>query len=156
MVDTGFAEQLETLVQGADTARSSNGSSSSKPVEPPKPFHAQIPAPQNKQTPLAPQILDPTLAIPANCDWQFGDSSPQTVPQAMPQMANVDNFNFNAMSMDNVDSNFTWEMIGLGLEEPLPPQETVDELHNIYFDKVHPSMPMIHKYRYLAAMNLCV
>lgn len=62
----------------------------------------------------------------------------------------------------NVDMNagvgggdFTWEMIGLGLEEPLPPQETIDELHQIYFEKVHPSMPMVHKYRYLAAMNLC-
>lgn len=26
--------------------------------------------------------------------------------------------------------------------------------HQIYFEKVHPSLPMIHKYRYLAAMNL--
>jgi hypothetical protein len=28
--------------------------------------------------------------------------------------------------------------------------------HQIYFDKIHPSVPMIHKYRYLAAMNLYV
>lgn len=26
--------------------------------------------------------------------------------------------------------------------------------HQIYFEKIHPSLPMIHKYRYLAAMNL--
>ena len=26
--------------------------------------------------------------------------------------------------------------------------------HQIYFEKIHPSIPMIHKYRYLAAMNL--
>ncbi|KAJ5047349.1 uncharacterized protein L3040_003176 [Drepanopeziza brunnea f. sp. 'multigermtubi'] len=52
------------------------------------------------------------------------------------------------------DNNFTWEMIGLGLEEPLPPQDSIDELHQIYFDKIHPSVPMIHKHRYLAAMNL--
>ena len=26
--------------------------------------------------------------------------------------------------------------------------------HQIYFEKIHPSVPMIHKYRYLAAMNL--
>ncbi|PHH59761.1 hypothetical protein CDD81_2599 [Ophiocordyceps australis] len=54
----------------------------------------------------------------------------------------------------NVDGSFSWEMIGLGLEEPLPPQDTIDELHDVYFDKVHPSVPMIHRYRYLAAMNL--
>ena len=33
-----------------------------------------------------------------------------------------------SMGMGIDDSNFTWEMIGLGLEEPLPPQETIDEL----------------------------
>ena len=27
-----------------------------------------------------------------------------------------------------IDENFSWEMIGLGLEEPLPCQEAVDEL----------------------------
>lgn len=33
------------------------------------------------------------------------------------------------MGMGGVDSNnFTWEMIGLGLEEPLPTQESIDEL----------------------------
>ena len=69
-----------------------------------------------------------------------------------------------------MDPTFTWEMIGLGLDEPLPPQETIDELyvtyprvvgyhtdrirHQIYFEKIHPSAPIVHKYRYLAAMNL--
>ncbi|CVL11026.1 related to Zn(II)2Cys6 transcriptional activator [Fusarium proliferatum] len=81
--------------------------------------------------------------------WNFTDKSPQ--------QGAMDDFNFNAsldMGMNNVGGTFTWEMIGLGLEEPLPPQETIDELHQIYFEKVHPSIPMIHKYRYLAAMNL--
>ena len=27
-----------------------------------------------------------------------------------------------------IDENFSWEMIGLGLEEPLPGQEAIDEL----------------------------
>lgn len=79
--------------------------------------------------------------------WQMNSDSPQTAKE----------FNFNSsmpMSLNDVPSDFTWEMIGLGLEEPLPPQETIDELHQIYFEKVHPSIPMIHKYRYLAAMNL--
>jgi len=30
------------------------------------------------------------------------------------------------MPMD--ETTFTWEMIGLGLEEPLPPQDTIDDL----------------------------
>jgi hypothetical protein len=77
-----------------------------------------------------------------------------------PQAANLDNFNFNASlgvpTCDDAANQFTWEMIGLGLEEPLPSQETINELHQIYFEKVHPSIPMVHKYRYLAAMNLYV
>ncbi|PQE25859.1 fungal specific transcription factor protein [Rutstroemia sp. NJR-2017a BBW] len=69
----------------------------------------------------------------------------------------LNGMNFTAnmgMGMGIEDNTFTWEMIGLGIEEPLPIQEVVDELHQIYFDKIHPSLPMIHKYRYLAAMNL--
>lgn len=30
---------------------------------------------------------------------------------------------------NNGDDDFTWEMIGLGLEEPLPPQDVMDELY---------------------------
>ncbi|KAF1989361.1 hypothetical protein K402DRAFT_326987 [Aulographum hederae CBS 113979] len=47
-----------------------------------------------------------------------------------------------------------FEIIGLGLEEPLPPQDTINDLHRIFFEKIHPSAPMIHRPRYLAAMSL--
>lgn len=67
------------------------------------------------------------LGVPGDRDvdrWQYAGESPQT--------ATVDEFNFNTninMPMNNVDNNnFHWEMIGLGLEEPLPTQETIDEL----------------------------
>ncbi|CAG8950541.1 hypothetical protein HYFRA_00002748 [Hymenoscyphus fraxineus] len=82
--------------------------------------------------------------------WGFNGDSPGQPPP-------IDDLTFGgdmSMAMGIDDSTFTWEMIGLGLEEPLPPQDTIDELHTIYFDKIHPSLPMIHKYRYLAAMNL--
>ncbi|KAI0136285.1 fungal-specific transcription factor domain-containing protein [Xylariales sp. AK1849] len=100
-------------------------------------------------------VTNPSIAIANDRDmdrWHFNGESPQA--------ANMDDFNFASnmsMGMDGMTTlpnNFTWEMIGLGLEEPLPPQETIDELHQIFFEKVHPSLPMIHKYRYLAAMNL--
>lgn len=102
-------------------------------------------------------VADTTMNsnIGANSDrdvngWHIGNDSPQP--------GNGADFNFATnMAMPAVDptgGHFTWEMIGLGLEEPLPPQETIDELHQVYFDKIHPSLPMIHQYRYLAAMNL--
>jgi len=53
-----------------------------------------------------------------------------------------------------VEEQFPWEMIGLGLDEPLPTQDVIDELNQAYFDKIHPSLPMIHRARYYAAMNL--
>ncbi|CZR60899.1 related to Zn(II)2Cys6 transcriptional activator [Phialocephala subalpina] len=96
-------------------------------------------------------ISNPALNIGNGVDadrWGFNGESPS---------APMDNMAFTAdlnMGMGIDDSTFTWEMIGLGLEEPLPPQDTIDELHQVYFDKIHPSLPMIHKYRYLAAMNL--
>lgn len=54
----------------------------------------------------------------------------------------------------DLDQNFSWEMIALGLEEPMPTQEAVDELTQIFLDKLHPSLPVIHKYRYYTSMNL--
>ncbi|KAI9819894.1 MAG: hypothetical protein M1827_006464 [Pycnora praestabilis] len=51
-------------------------------------------------------------------------------------------------------STFSWEMMSQGLDEPLPTQDVIDELHDIYFEKIHPSVPMIHRRRYLAALNL--
>ncbi|BCS27953.1 Zn(II)2Cys6 transcription factor [Aspergillus puulaauensis] len=47
-----------------------------------------------------------------------------------------------------------WQMISLGIEEPLPSQQAVDELNQIYFDKVHPSIPVIHPPRHLATSIL--
>lgn len=52
------------------------------------------------------------------------------------------------------EEEFPWEMIGLGLDEPLPPQDAIDELTQAFFEKIHPSGPMIHRPRYYAAMHL--
>ena len=32
----------------------------------------------------------------------------------------------------NLDQTFSWEMIGLGLEEPMPMQEAVDQLYDLH------------------------
>ncbi|CAM1507286.1 Fc.00g069270.m01.CDS01 [Cosmosporella sp. VM-42] len=141
-------KQVETLLKTQDPLPTSNS--------PPKGLSLQMPSAHQPQ-PTAPpnlNVTNPSIALgerDMDTRWHFNGDSPQA--------ANLDDFNFNAnmsmgMGMNNAGGNFTWEMIGLGLEEPLPPQETIDELHQVYFEKVHPSIPMIHKYRYLAAMNL--
>lgn len=57
-------------------------------------------------------------------DWQFNQDPTPNGP--------VDDFNFAAslgLDMNGMENNFTWEIIGLGLDEPLPPQELIDELY---------------------------
>jgi hypothetical protein len=100
------------------------------------------------------------LSMMGGNDWDVDGAFNTTGSPQQQQAQPMDEFNFNAtmgVNMNNVGGeDFPWEMIGLGLEEPLPPQDTIDELHQVYFEKVHPSLPMIHRYRYLAAMNLFV
>jgi hypothetical protein len=48
---------------------------------------------------------------------------------------------------------FSQELLELGLQEPLPPQEMMDELHQIYFEKFHPQIPFMHKYRYYTSLS---
>ncbi|KAL3424984.1 transcriptional regulatory protein [Phlyctema vagabunda] len=57
------------------------------------------------------------------------------------------------------DSAFTsqsasQDLVSLGVQESLPLEENQRELFHIYFDKIHPSLPMIHKYRFQAALKL--
>ncbi|KAL8815257.1 MAG: hypothetical protein Q9223_005594 [Gallowayella weberi] len=73
-----------------------------------------------------------------------GSTGPDTLPDILPDLNQASAF----------EDGMTWEMIGLGLEEPLPTQEAIDELQQIYFESVHPSMPMLHPYRYRASMGL--
>ncbi|KAI0388807.1 fungal-specific transcription factor [Xylariaceae sp. FL0594] len=124
-------------------------------------------SPENAKTPNAPfgqsrsqkaagpasfNLNNTPIALAGDRDldrWRLGGDSPQG--------NGLDDFNFTSnmsLHMSNMDPSFTWEMIGLGLEEPLPPQDTIDELHQVFFEKIHPSLPMIHRFRYLAAMNL--
>jgi hypothetical protein len=48
----------------------------------------------------------------------------------------------------------SWDMIALGLDEPLPAQNIIDDLNNIFFERVYPTMAMIHRPRYYMAMSL--
>ncbi|KAI9732464.1 MAG: hypothetical protein M1818_007502 [Claussenomyces sp. TS43310] len=142
-------KQVETLLKTQDPVE--------KPSEPPAARFA-VNNRQNSSSLLQPSnpdfdVTNPNISFVAEGDaerWNVPTTSPQVLPM-------MDDMAFDAsmdMGMTMDEANFSWEMIGLGLDEPLPPQETIDELHQIYFDKIHPSIPMIHKYRYSAAMNL--
>ncbi|KAL2429255.1 Citrinin biosynthesis transcriptional activator ctnR [Exophiala dermatitidis] len=95
----------------------------------------------------APGPSMPSMDIPSFGDASMSDLM-QDGPFPDPAMGGLDDFTMDA------GNDFSWEMIGLGLEEALPPREVIDELNEIYFEKVHPSLPMIQKARFLASMDL--
>jgi hypothetical protein len=81
-------------------------------------------------------VQTPSIGMAEGAErWQFSGESPQ---------APIDNLTFSSdinMGMGLDDNTFTWEMIGLGLEEPLPPQDTIDDLYvfccRFVFDYAH-------------------
>ena len=123
LADFASVEQVETLLKTQDVSTTSPDGTKSSPiiVEP----GASKQTNQRAAATANFNVTDPSIAIASSRDmdrWNFNAESPNGV---------IEDFNFNSnisMSMSNVDSNFTWEMIGLGLEEPLPRQETFDEL----------------------------
>ncbi|GAP92405.2 putative fungal specific transcription factor [Rosellinia necatrix] len=150
----GYVKALEERLKQVEELLKTQEPSSGMSPQTIKTPNAAFEQPRNQQTtaPASFNVANPSIAIAADRDldrWRFNGESPQG--------NGLDEFNFTSnmpIGMSSMDPSFTWEMIGLGLEEPLPPQETIDELHQIFFEKIHPSLPMIHKFRYLAAMNL--
>ncbi|KAK4162095.1 hypothetical protein QBC43DRAFT_87464 [Cladorrhinum sp. PSN259] len=141
-------KQVETLLKTQEVSSTDPGSNKGITIPIDRVTSKQQPLNQRSAGTPTFNAVDPTMGIGNGDRWQFNADSPN---------GPIEDFNFNSnvgMGMGGVENNFTWEMIGLGLEEPLPQQDTIDELHQIYFEKIHPSVPMIHKYRYLAAMNL--
>lgn len=117
-------EQVETLLKNQEPP------AASKTVANDSPQITISPHPENNENNENTSLPQPSMvevnvadAFSANKGdldrWNLtADNSPR--PPAPP-----DSFDFSAIPIPN---NFTWEMIGLGLEEPLPPQESIDEL----------------------------
>ncbi|RVD84308.1 uncharacterized protein DFL_006066 [Arthrobotrys flagrans] len=68
--------------------------------------------------------------------------------------AGLDNVGTGGLGVGMQDPGLSWEMVQLGIDEALPEQHVIDELHDIYFTKVAPYGPIIHKGRYLASLDL--
>ena len=119
-----MTEQVETLLKTQDPPAGQSSETAKTPRAAFDQTPNQIGAASANFT-----VTNPSIAITGNRDlsdrWRFNSGDSPSAP-------NVEDFNFSehlpAMGMDQVDSSFPWEMIGLGLEEPLPPQETIDEL----------------------------
>ncbi|KAI9735208.1 MAG: hypothetical protein M1834_001798 [Cirrosporium novae-zelandiae] len=127
--------QVETLLKSQEPSTSEHSTSSQSFPEP-----TSQGAPFNALHDLSMAGLGPSDPVP-------GLGAPFNTTEQQPLMP-------DSLGIGSSNDEFSWEMIGLGLDEPLPAQEVVDELHQIYFEKIHPSVPMIHRPRYFAALNL--
>ncbi|KAF2869815.1 fungal-specific transcription factor domain-containing protein [Massariosphaeria phaeospora] len=126
-------QQVETLLKSQDPSDQSNTAS--------------------RQDTASAYVASLQQALPnANEYLPVGDKAPGSFPESIsPAPDTNQNGSNNGAS---AEGEYPWEMIGLGLDEPLPPQDVMNDLYQIYFTKVHPSLPIIHRPRFLAAMNL--
>ncbi|KAK1019046.1 hypothetical protein LTR54_000859 [Friedmanniomyces endolithicus] len=130
--------QVETMLKTQDeppagTARKERGSGTSRDA------YGNVAVRRDESN-----LLTPVERVPSYPDGQASTQYPQSMLNA----------SANGNSTAPAEEAFQWEMIGLGLDEPLPKQDVINDLNQIYFDKIHPSLPMIHRPRYYAAMNL--
>ncbi|KAJ5983789.1 Transcription factor [Penicillium waksmanii] len=122
--------QVETLLKGQD----------GDPVPRTSP-----PQPQENAF-TAPLPDDNILVLPeiSGLGSDLGNSIPSSANEATASQPNPMFF----------PSDPQWDMIGLGLEEPLPMQDVIDELESIYFEKIQPMLPLLHRPRYFTNLNL--
>ena len=134
-------EQVETLLKGQDAPQqeksapapaqtqaprrspipSNSGGTSGRGFELPTP----VPISMGLGTEQTVMVDDVGAQLP---DMNFGSKTPDM--GNVPDISN-DTFNFNDVTaMNDISSDaFGWEMLAMGLDEPLPPQDTVDDLY---------------------------
>ncbi|KKA18058.1 C6 transcription factor Prf, partial [Rasamsonia emersonii CBS 393.64] len=134
-------DEVETLLRNQEREASRN------------PTTQQPQQPEQNNTYTTPIPSDPFQGIPDLSSLSNNLNSHNAPLGASFEQTQQSQAGFPATDL-GLDGDFSWEMISLGLEEPLPPKDVTDELNDIYFKKIHPSIPMIHRPRYYAAMDL--
>ncbi|KAJ2905362.1 binuclear zinc transcription factor [Zalerion maritima] len=127
-------KQVETLLKTQEPPPSGNVTTSSASTSQPKrPSGLGQGSPSTGQSNPHGIALDfnmahPPISIPSDRDMDRWNINPAG---NSPQNPNMDDFNFNAGMIPpdlNQTNNFTYEIMQLGLQEPLPPQDTIDEM----------------------------
>ncbi|CAI7665399.1 unnamed protein product [Penicillium pancosmium] len=133
----GYVKQLEARLAQVETLLKGQDGDPVPRTSPPQPQ-------ENAFT--APLPDDNILVLPeiSGLGADLGNSIPSSANEATASQPNPMFF----------PSDPQWDMIGLGLEEPLPMQDVIDELESIYFEKIQPMLPLLHRPRYFTNLNL--
>ncbi|OQD87677.1 hypothetical protein PENANT_c005G10767 [Penicillium antarcticum] len=129
--------QVETLLKGQDPEPPQRTS-------PPQPVENSFGAPINDESVLA---LPDLSGLGGDMNGPFQPSNPPDAIQSGQTM-------YPPIANTGSDPQTQWDLIALGLEEPLPSQDVIDELDAIFFEKVYQMLPIIHRPRYFASLNL--
>uniref|UniRef100_A0A8H7N8K4 Xylanolytic transcriptional activator regulatory domain-containing protein n=1 Tax=Bionectria ochroleuca TaxID=29856 RepID=A0A8H7N8K4_BIOOC len=91
-----------------------------------------------------------------NGEKSWGTTGTKPAPDPQPkEMGTI--IDAQGFELPNSESGYDWasdgQLIGLGVLEPLPPFEVMEELHGIYFRNQHHSMPILHPALYLQAIH---
>lgn len=103
-----FTEQVETLLKTQDVPD----------------YSKDIPQQDSATAYVANTIQK---ALPGSNDYA-NDPEPTTRPFMGANTSMSESFQIGGANANTGEPNFSWEMIGLGLEEPMPPQDVVDDL----------------------------
>ncbi|KAJ5779462.1 hypothetical protein N7457_007182 [Penicillium paradoxum] len=137
----GYVKQLEARLAQVETLLKTQDSEPTQRISPTQP-------PEN--TFSAPIPDEPILSLPDLPDLGGigGDMENSFSASTVPGVAQPGGMPYHPPHATQ------WDLISLGLEEPLPSQDVIDELDALFFEKIYPMMPIIHRPRYFAALNL--
>ncbi|KAJ5935424.1 hypothetical protein N7466_004971 [Penicillium verhagenii] len=144
----GYVKQLEARLAQVETLLKGQDSDSAPRTSPPQPQEHTF----NGAFQDEPGLALPDLSILEN---DMGSAIPpvaNSLDASQPSQFNFPDTNINIPN--NISSDSQWNLISLGLEEPLPAPDVIDELETIFFEKIYPMMPIIHRPRYFASLNL--
>ncbi|KAJ5086633.1 hypothetical protein NUU61_007940 [Penicillium alfredii] len=141
----GYVKQLEARLAQVETLLKGHDSDPVQRTSPPE---------RQENTFTAPFPEEPTLALPDLS--ALGSDIGSAIPVShIPDTSNpAQIFYPETPHVPNIPADQHWDLISLGLEEPLPPQDVIDDLDRLFFEKVYPNIPIIHGPRYYASLNL--
>ncbi|KAJ5380272.1 uncharacterized protein N7496_002700 [Penicillium cataractarum] len=139
----GYVKQLEARLAQVETLLKGQETDPAPRTSPPQPIETSFNAPIND---------DSILGLPdiSGIGNDIGGQMPPSTAGLGPAPSNPMLFPGPTAAPNDP----SWDLISLGLEEPLPTQDVIDELDNLFFEKIYPMMPIIHRPRYYASLNL--
>ncbi|KXG50787.1 Transcription factor [Penicillium griseofulvum] len=141
----GYVKQLEARLAQVETLLKGQDPEPIQRTSPSRPLENAFTAPIADESILDLPELSDLGGIGGNMDNSFSSLAGAGQPSQML---------YPSQPTTQGGGNPQWDLISLGLEEPLPSQDVIDELEALFFEKIYPTMPIIHRPRYFAALTL--